>query len=141
MISVDFTILLQMANFLIILFIGKKMILDPVTSTMDKRNKKIDDLLASAAGMKDSIERQKQEYEEKLQQVKAEVSEHHRKVRESVLKETNEKVAKAKEELDAKVKAAREEIQVEYEKAKESLKADAESFAEAIVEKITGKAA
>lgn len=141
MISVDFTLFLQVVNFVIILVIGKKMILDPVSGTVDKRNQKIDALLSEAEELKETVARSKSDYEEKLQNVKTEVAEHHRTVRDAVLKETNEKVSAAKASLDAKVKSAREELEQEFAKAQETLKADADSFATSIVEKITGKAA
>lgn len=141
MISVDFTILLQMLNFLIILVIGKKMILDPVMGTVDKRNQKIDNLLAEASNLKETVEKQKNEYEVKLQDIKNEVAEHHKKVKDAILKETNAKIDEAKKAMSTKVKNAREEIQSEFEKAKLTLQDDAESFAASIVEKITGKAA
>ena len=141
MISVNFTVVLQIINFLIIVFIGKKMILDPINETVGARDRKINSLVESAERLKSEVERLKKEYENKLQDMKTEIAEHNRIVKENILKETAEKVALVKKELDAKIEKARSEINAEYEEAKKYLEKEANVFADAIVKKIAGKVA
>jgi F-type H+-transporting ATPase subunit b len=141
MISIDFTLVLQMINFLIIVFIGKKMMLDPISDTVSNRDRKIKSLVEEAEKLKNEVDKLKLEYENKLQEMKTEVAEHHRSVREEVIKQTSEKIASVKKELDEKIEKARAEIQSDYEKAKHELNSEAQVFADAIVSKIMGKVA
>ncbi|MBC7195643.1 MAG: ATP synthase F0 subunit B [Deferribacterales bacterium] len=141
MISIDYTLLIQMINFLIIFFIGKKLIYDPMLSNIDSRDSKIKSLLESAGNLRAEVEKNKKEYEEKLQQVRAEVAEYQGKIRQQAVTEAYEKVSKVKEEIDKKIETARKELEIQVEKAKVSLETEANGLADEIVAKILGKVA
>lgn len=141
MISIDFTLLLQMVQFLIILFIGKKLIYDPVSATVHSRNSKIQSLLKDAESMRNEVAALKKEYEEKLAAVKAEVAEYQRKIRNEAIAAANDMVGKAKADIDNKIANARKEIEIQLEKSKLILSEESKSIADMIVEKILGKAA
>lgn len=141
MISIDFTLLLQMVQFLIILFIGKKLIYDPVSATVHSRNSKIQSLLKDAESMRNEVAALKKEYEEKLAAVKAEVAEYQRKIRNEAIAAANDMVGKAKADIDNKIANARKEIEIQLEKSKLILSEESKNIADMIVEKILGKAA
>ncbi|MGA1861712.1 hypothetical protein OWM07_02345 [Deferribacter thermophilus] len=136
MINLDITLFLQIINFLLILFIGKKLIFDPVNETVNKRDSRINSLRKSAEEMLAEINKLKSEYEAKLAAVKKEISEYQSSVRQEAVNVATEKVSKVKSELDKKVEEARKQIEVEKEKAKVELKTEAEKLSEMIVEKI-----
>ncbi|MGB9731679.1 MULTISPECIES: ATP synthase F0 subunit B [Calditerrivibrio] len=141
MISIDFTLLLQMIQFLIILFIGKKLIYEPVSATIHSRNGKIQGLLKEAQGLRNEVATLKKEYEEKLADVKAEVADYQKKMRDEAVAVANEMVGKAKAEIDAKIANARKEIEIQVEKSKVVLSEESKALADLIVDKIIGKAA
>jgi F-type H+-transporting ATPase subunit b len=141
MISIDFTLLLQILQFLIILFVGKKLIYDPVSATVHSRNGKIEALLKDAEALKNEVSSLKKEYDDKLNAVKSEVAEYQRKIRDEAVAQANEIVGKAKAEIDSKIANSRKEIEIQLEKSKVFLAEESKNLADMIVEKILGKAA
>lgn len=141
MISIDFTLLLQILQFLVILFLGKKLIYDPVSATVHSRNGKIQSLLKDAESMRNEVASLKKEYEEKLAAVKSEVAEYQRKIRNEAVASANEMIGKAKADIDAKIANARKDIEIQLEKSKVLLEGESKNIADMIVEKILGKAA
>lgn len=141
MLNVDVTLFLQMINFILIFFICKKLIYKPMLSNIEKRESKINELLAAAQKLKSEVEIQKNEYEKKLQQLKTEVTEYQNKVRKEAIDEANKKVSQVKEEIDNKISASKSELEKEMKRAKEILTKEAETISQEIVEKIVGKVA
>jgi len=141
MINIDSTLLIQMLNFLIIFFIGKKMIIDPVLSTVKKRDEKIESLNKQAAKLRSEVEKYKNEYEEKFEQVRLEAANYHKQAKDEAIQEAEKMYARVKAEMDDKLENAKKEIEQQKEKAKVALKSDAEDMADEIVNKIIGKVA
>lgn len=141
MISLDFTVVIQIINFLVIVFVAKKMIYEPMLSNIENRDNKISKLISASDSLKSEIATSKKEYEEKLQKVRAEVAEYQKNIREQTLKETAEKVSKVKEEVTSGIASARSELEKAVVTARASLEKDAEQLSQVIIEKIIGKAA
>lgn len=141
MISLDFTVVIQVINFLVIVFVAKKMIYEPMLSNIENRDNKISKLISASDSLKSEIATSKKEYEEKLQKVRAEVAEYQKNIREQTLKETAEKVSKVKEEVTSGIASARSELEKAVVTARASLEKDAEQLSQVIIEKIIGKAA
>ncbi|MEF3254214.1 MAG: ATP synthase F0 subunit B [Deferribacterales bacterium] len=139
MISVDFTLGLQILQFLIILVVSKKLIFDPVLATINSRNGKIQKLLNEADSLRGEVSKIKKDYEEKLQAVKIEVAEYQKKMRDEALAEASAIVGKVKAEVDDKIIKARHEIELQFGKSKSALEAEANMLADIIVDKIIGK--
>jgi len=141
MLNIDATLFLQMINFLLIFFIGKKLIYDPMLSNIETRENKINELLSSAQKLRSEVEIQKSEYEKRLQQIKSEVIEYQNKVRKEAIDEANQKVAKVKEEIDRKISESKKQLEEEVKKAKSILEKEAKEISQEIVAKIIGKVA
>ncbi|MCX8083426.1 MAG: ATP synthase F0 subunit B [Calditerrivibrio sp.] len=140
MISIDHTLLLQMFQFLVILFLGKKLIFDPVSSNVHSRNSKIQSLLKDAEALRNEVASLKKEYEEKLNAVKAEVADYQKKIREEAIAIASEKVNKAKAEIDKRISDARVEIGLQLERSKATLASESNEIADLIINKILGNA-
>ncbi|MCA1926878.1 MAG: ATP synthase F0 subunit B [Calditerrivibrio sp.] len=138
MISVDFTLVLQIIQFLVILFIGKKLIFDPVSATVNSRKEKISLLLKEAESLKSEVARFKKDYEERLAAVKAEVADYQKKMREDALAVAGDMISKVKGEVDAKIAKARHDIELQVESSKISLSEEAKSIADLISDKMLG---
>ena len=136
MVYVDFTVLIQVVQFLVLLFIAKKFILDPVLGTVESRNSKIDSMQEEAAALKQKVEDQKEEYTKKMADMRAELAEHHRKMKEQAQKEASAKVSEVKEQIDAKISEARAEIEAEAEKARKDMDTMVNELSGMIVDKI-----
>lgn len=141
MISLDFTVVIQIINFLVIVFVAKKMIYEPMLSNIENRDNKISRLISASDSLKSEIATSKKEYEEKLQKVRAEVAEYQKNIREQTLKEAAEKLSKVKEEVTSEIASARSELEKAVVTARASLEKEAEQLSQVIIEKIIGKAA
>lgn len=136
MLYVDYTLLIQIVQFLVIIYIGKKMILDPVMKTVDGRDSRIDGMKQGAEDLKAQVEQYKQDYTEKMNEMRVELAEYHRKIKEEASKEANAKVQAVKAELDGKVAEARAEIEAGSKKAKEEMNAMVAEISDMIVDRI-----
>lgn len=139
MIQLDYTLLIQMANFLILLLILNKFIYKPILNLLDQRRKRLEDSEKLVADLKERTSRQWEQYEAELQgarisaatereRLKAEGSEAERKL----LEQAREKAAKLMH--DARVR-----IDEESRKAREVLKDQAQILGLEMAEKILGR--
>lgn len=136
MLSVNFTVAIQIVQFLIIVFLGKKMILDPVMGTINTRDSKIDGMKKDAEGLKTKVEQYKADYSAKMADMRAELAEYHRKIKDDAAKEASAKVAAVKAELDAKIASAKAEIASESTKAKAEMDSMVKEISDIIADKL-----
>jgi len=136
MLYIDYTLLIQIVQFLVIIFIGKKMILDPVLKTVEGRDSKIDGMKEEAEALKAKVEQYKVDYAEKMAEMRLELAEYHKNIKDTATKEATEKVQAVKAELDGKIAEARSEIQAQSEKAKGEMDAMVADISEMIVDRI-----
>ncbi|WP_022850504.1 ATP synthase F0 subunit B [Limisalsivibrio acetivorans] len=136
MVYVDFTVVIQIVQFLLIVFLAKKMIIDPTIATVEKRDSKVSSLVGEAESLRAKVEKSKAEYTEKMNEMRAELAEHHRKIREEASKEAAERIEQAKKEVDAKIASAAEELEAEKSKAKEQVDGMVAELSELIVDKV-----
>ena len=136
MLYIDYTLAIQIVQFLIIIFIGKKMIMDPVLGTMNARDSKIDGMKQDAENLKAKVEQYKADYTAKMAGMRAELAEHHKNLKDEATKEATAMVASVKADLDAKVASAKAEIQAESEKAKVEMDAMVREISDIIVDRI-----
>lgn len=136
MLSIDYTLAAQLVQFLIIVFLGKKMIMDPIMGTINSRDSKIDGMKKEAESLKAKVEQYKTDYAAKMAEMKAELADYHKKIKDEAAKDASDKVAAVKTEIDAKVKAAKAEIAAESQKAKADMDAMVSEISEVIVSKI-----
>jgi len=136
MLYIDYTLLIQIVQFLVIIFVGKKLILDPVLATVESRDSKIDGMKEDAENLKAKVEQYKAEYAEKMSEMRVELADYHKKIKEEAAKGANEKVSAVKAELDGKIAAARAEIVSQSEKAKGEMDAMVAEISDMIVDRI-----
>lgn len=99
MLYVDYTVLIQIVQFLVIIFIGKKMILDPVLKTVEGRDSKIDGMKEEAENLKAKVEQYKADYTEKMAEMRLELAEYHRTIKEEAQKMQMKKCRPLKQSL------------------------------------------
>jgi F-type H+-transporting ATPase subunit b len=136
MLYIDYTLLIQIVQFLVIIFVGKKMILDPVLKTIDSRDSKIGGMKEEAESLKARVEQYRVDYEKKMSDMRVELAEYHRKIKDEASKDAGAKVQAVKTELDQKVAAARAEINACSEKAKAEMNAMVAEISDMIVDRI-----
>ena len=138
MISLDYTVILQMINFVIIFFLSKKMILEPVMRTIDKRDRKIALLSDDAKTFEDELEKNKRDYEKRIDDVKNDLLIHRNSVIVKAEKEANAKINRVKDNLDKKMQEFRDELNLQYEEAKTGIEKDIDMLSEDVVNVLLG---
>ena len=136
MVYIDFTFVIQIIQFLLIIFIGKKLILDPTLKTIQSRDSRIKSLVNEAESLKAEVEAGRVTYAEKTQAMRNDMAEYQRKIREEASKAAAAKIAQAKKEVDAKVEAALTKLEEEKSAASKNMDSLVGELAELIVHKI-----
>ena len=136
MLYVDYTLLIQIVQFLVVIFVGKKMIMDPVLKTVEGRDSKIDGMKEEAENLKAQVEQYKTDYAAKMAEMRVELAEYHRKIKDEATKEANDMVQGVKADIDEKVAGARAEIAAQSEKAKEEMNTMVTEISDMIVDRI-----
>lgn len=72
MIDLNHTILYQMANFIVLIFILNALLYKPVLGIIEKRKKMLDESREEVTGLQKTAEQKMAEYEEKVRQAKME---------------------------------------------------------------------
>lgn len=130
------SILISLANLVIIFLILRKLLFKSVKKTLDTRRAQIDKLYDDAGAAKAEAEGEKQLYDEKLAGAKEEAEGILYAARERADRMSEEIVSDANAKAAQRVKKAEEEIAQEKKKAMSEIKNDISSLSVDIAEKI-----
>jgi len=133
------SILISLANLVIIFLLLKKLLFKPVKKTLAARQAQVDKIYDDAAAAKQTAEADRAEYEQKLADVKAEAEEILTDARERADRMSEEIIGDAKDKAQAKLERAEEEIAQEKKKAMTELKDDVSALSVDIAEKLLGR--
>lgn len=129
----------QAVNVLILYFLLRRFLYEPLTNLMQNRTREIEEGLEQAEQNRQRAEQLQKEYDEELQKARREAREIVEKAsrqRDELIKEGQEEARKQTEKM---INEAREEIRVEQEKAFEELRKDIVRFSVDIAERIIEK--
>ena len=99
MVSLDYSLGIQIVNFLLLIFILNVLLYKPILGMIDKRKKHFEDSDAEIKRLKETVEQKMAAYEEKLRQAKT-----------AAVEQKNEIVRQGADEAKAIVDAVRAEI-------------------------------
>jgi F-type H+-transporting ATPase subunit b len=99
LISIDYSLVIQIINFLLLIFILNVLLYKPLLGMLDKRKRQIEGSADEVSGLRENIDEKMAAYEEKLRLAKSEAAE---------LKK--ELIRQGDEEARAVIQAARTEI-------------------------------
>ena len=132
-------ILISLANLLILFILVKKFLFKPVKKVLEKRQREIDEKYAVADQAALAAQKDKKEWEEKLQGVTAEADSILSTASENAKYRSEKIVAKAKEEADGILRRAEAEAELEYKKAADGIKREIVEVSGALTEKMLGR--
>jgi len=138
-VSLDYSLGIQIVNFALLIFILNRLLYKPLLGMIDKRKQQLADSEAEIRRLQETIERQMAAYREKLIQAKA-----------AAVEEKNEIIRKGSEEARAITDAVRAEIpgmmeqfqarmEKEIDAAKKVLAGQSQRLSVEIAEKILGR--
>lgn len=139
MITVNFTLLVQLANFLILLVILNYLLFKPILRVLDEREK----LVNESAEMKEKLGRLTsesiEEYESRLLSAKQEAMGIRVAERTAAMAGFRQAIQEARVVGTQELEKARQEIASEAEKSREKLMAGAETLAGGIAARLVGR--
>lgn len=139
MISVDWTLGLQMINFLVLLFLLNNILYKPLKKILKDRSEKISSDRQSAKDLQAEIDTKMQQYQNQLQTAKSEATEERNKLKKMAAQQEAEILSEAHGKATERLKIIKEKVGTEAAEASVTLKANAASMAEEIATKILGR--
>jgi F-type H+-transporting ATPase subunit b len=139
MVSLDYTILIQMANFVLLIFILRKLLYVPILGVMDERKDRMEAADGEVKRLKQDVEQKFSEYEEKVQQAKLNAMEQ----RNSIVKEGAELAKSTIDAVRSEIPALMEQFNArvngEVDAARAVLRSQSRKISLDIAEKVLGR--
>lgn len=139
MISVDFSLVVQIALFLVLWSILRKVLFGPGGRLMAERERRTEGTQAEARSMTEEGKELQAQYDAAIANARAEGEAIKGEIREEALKARNAIVSQGREAAARKVQEMREEVRRELEAARGVAAQDAETLAHQMAEKVLGR--
>jgi F-type H+-transporting ATPase subunit b len=139
MISLDYSVILQILFFLLFWFLMDRIIFRPFLRLLDERERRTEGAKAETAALIEDAERLRAEYESGMAKAQEEAAA----VKEAILvdarRSREQLLTQAREEAGKMMERSRGEIRIELQKAREVVLREAEAIARQMTEKILGR--
>lgn len=139
MISLDYTLFIQMVNFLALMFILHQLLYKPVLGIIDKRKKQLKDTEDEIKRLELIIEERMAAYEEKLRMAKLDALEKKNEIIKEGTNEAKRILEAAKAEIPVMMEQFHEELNREISEAKTILIGQSRKISVDIAEKLLGR--
>lgn len=140
MIELDWTLLLQAANFLILLLVLHLMLYRPILDILRRRRETIDGSLQRAKDLESQTAEKMARYQERLQEAKQKGSQEKMKLRQEAAAEEARMLSEAHENASEQLQTIKSRIASEADRARQTLKSETEALAAQIASKVLGRA-
>lgn len=139
MISLDWTLFLQFANFLVLLFVLNLLLYRPLSRIMEERAQTVDGGHQRARDLENQIEAKMAAYREKLQAAKSKAAEERSALRAAAGEEESRILADAQKKAAAQVDKVRTQVAAQAQQARENLRGQADELATQVASKVLGR--
>ena len=139
MINPDITLIIQMINFLILLFVLNLILFRPIRNIMKQRNQIIQNFNSDITSLTEEAEDSMERFEQKVLEAKKEgMAEINKRKGEGEQAEA-ELIAATNTEVQAKIQEARQKVRSDVQEARTQLQAQVQAFSVAVTEKVLGR--
>lgn len=135
----DFTLLVQMVIFLVLVFILNVLLYKPILSIIDRRKKQLEESENEIKLFNESAEKRVSEYEEKLKQAKLKASEQKKEIIQEGVNQAKNIVDAVRNEIPVIAREFQQKMDKEIEKAKSVLDGRYKDLSLEIARKILGR--
>ncbi len=139
MISLDYTVFVQIASFLLLLYLLNRLIFTPFRLLLEEREQRTEGVEAETESLLEEGNRLRAEYENKIASARGEGTAIKEAIRQEALEARGRILDQAQEEAARVLERAREEIRGAVQKAREVVAEEAEVIAQQMAEKILGR--
>ncbi|WP_022663567.1 ATP synthase F0 subunit B [Desulfospira joergensenii] len=136
----DISLLYQMINFLILLFVLNLVLYRPIRNVLLERKAKVEDLENGVDKASSDLSSQKESYKDGLKQARTQGLKEKDAFIEEASQEEKEIIEQINKKAQANLAQIKEQVAGETEQARKALEGEVEAFAKAIGEKILGRA-
>jgi F-type H+-transporting ATPase subunit b len=141
MVSVDGSLVLQIVNFLLLIWILNMVLYKPIRKILLERNDKMTGLQADIDGSANEVQDKEAAYAEGVKKARAEGQKEKEALMQVAAEEEKAIIGKINESAQAELKEVKEKIAQEIGGVKAALEEEVDAFADAIGKKILGRAA
>ncbi|ABB37791.1 H+transporting two-sector ATPase B/B' subunit [Oleidesulfovibrio alaskensis G20] len=138
MINLDFTLLIQLVNFLVTLLVLNALLIRPIREIIKQRADKMSGLVGDTEGFLDAANQKLSNYETALSEARRNASAVRDAQKEQGLAREQELVTAASEEAQAILQASRKQVAKDVQEAMETLKGQVGALAEKATAKVLG---
>ena len=141
MIDINLTIVIQVVQFLLLLFILNRFLFRPTINLIEEREQKITTWKEETKNFHESMQARLQSYENQIVEAKVDAQAQQELVTEELQKEEDKKLDAVSEEAVVIVVSTREKLQEETELLRGQLREQAEEMSQLLAEKVLGRKA
>lgn len=139
MIEINQSLIIQIVNFLIFLFIINHLIFKPIVRVINERRERIDGTMDKARLMEIEVQKKLEAYEQRIQEAKSRAANEKERLRRQGESTSKEIVEKARTELARDIPIIRKQIASETERVRRELEKKAQEMATDIACRILGR--
>jgi len=136
----DWTLFLQMANFIILILILNVVLYKPIRNILNERKKKIHDAEGDIEGAKQNAQEAEQAFKTKMGDAKLKGHQEKEALKQAGQDEEKRLLDEMNQQAQAELEAVRAQIAKDAEAARGKLKGEIDAYSGAIAEKILGRA-
>ena len=141
MVSVDGSLVLQIVNFLLLIWIMNMVLYKPIRKILLERKAKVDGLQSAIDGSAEEVLSKEAAYAEGVRQARAAGQKEKEALLEAAAEEEKAIIGKINESAQAELKEVKAKIAEEMGTVKAALEEEVDAFADAIGQKILGRVA
>lgn len=139
MISIDYTLLIQMGNFLLLMLILNLLLYKPILGIIDKRKKRLQDAEEEIKRLNQSVEERMADYEARLRQAKIDAVEKKLEIIKEGAEQAKSIIDAAKDEIPGMMEKFHGEMNREVDEARRTLTNQSQKISVEIAEKLLGR--
>ncbi len=139
MIEINFTLLIQAVNFLLLVFLLNVVLYKPILKVLEERERRVDGQQAEAKKLLDDAQQLVAEYNQRLHGAKIEAMNAKNAARSEASEEASRIIEEARKKADEHISQVQKQIRSEIEQAKREMEPDLGAMAATIAERILGR--
>ena len=139
MIKIDYTMLIQMVNFLLLIVILNQLLYKPILGIIDRRKKQAQDTEEEIKRLNQSVEERIAAYEEKLRQAKTDALEKKTEIIKEGAEQAKGLIEAARSEIPGMMEQFHGEMNREVSEARSILTGQSQKISVEIAEKLLGR--
>lgn len=139
MISLNWTLILQFINFIVLLYLLNRILFKPLRAVMEKRHTTIEGSHAHARDLQADIDDKMNRYQQQLAEAKKLANDERAQLRKLAGEEETKMIATAQSNASARMEQIREQVGLESTRASQTLKKESAALAQQIATRILGR--